>query len=253
MRRFEDRVAVVTGAASGLGRDIAISLCREGAAQVVLMDINPQGLAETAELASSASRISICDVSDPGSVATAWQALQLSDGLDVLVTAAGTIGTSADIEHCAPADWDRLFAINVRGTYLAVQQALPYLRIRSGCIVTMGSTAGLVGSRALGPYSASKGAITTMTRSLALAHAADGIRVNCVCPGSINTPMLQATFDAAGDAAAVEARKAAYLARYPMGRFGEAHEVAEAVLFLASSSASYMTGVMLPVDGGVLA
>ncbi|WP_237173705.1 SDR family NAD(P)-dependent oxidoreductase [Paracandidimonas lactea] len=253
MRRFEDRVAVVTGAASGLGRDIAISLCREGAAQVVLMDINPQGLAETAELAGSASRISICDVSDPGSVATAWQALQLSDGLDVLVTAAGTIGTSADIEHCAPADWDRLFAINVRGTYLAVQQALPYLRIRSGCIVTMGSTAGLVGSRALGPYSASKGAITTMTRSLALAHAADGIRVNCVCPGSINTPMLQATFDAAGDAAAVEARKAAYLARYPMGRFGEAHEVAEAVLFLASSSASYMTGVMLPVDGGVLA
>jgi NAD(P)-dependent dehydrogenase (short-subunit alcohol dehydrogenase family) len=171
----------------------------------------------------------------------------------VLVTAAGTIGTSADIEHCAVEDWDRLFAINVRGTYLSVQQALPHLRIKSGCIVTMGSTAGLVGSRALGPYSASKGAITTMTRSLALAHAAEGIRVNCVCPGSINTPMLQATFDAAGDVAAIEARKAAYLARYPMARFGEAHEVTEAALFLASPGASYMTGVLLPVDGGVLA
>src|SRR5690606_12473032 len=180
-------------------------------------------------------------------------ALDLSEGLDVLITAAGTIGTSADIEHCAVEDWDRLFAINVRGTYLSVQRALPHLRIRSGCIVTMGSTAGLVGSRALGPYSASKGAITTMTRSLALAHAAEGIRVNCVCPGSINTPMLQATFDAAGDAAAVEARKAAYLARYPMARFGEAHEVTEAALFLASPAASYTTGVMLPVDGGVLA
>ena len=123
----------------------------------------------------------------------------------------------------------------------------------SETIVTLGSTAGLAGSRALGPYSASKGAITTMTRSLALAHASDGIRVNCVCPGSIDTPMLQATFDAAGDAAASAQRKATYLARYPLGRFGEAREITQAALFLASSDASYMTGVCMPVDGGVLA
>lgn len=253
MNRFEGKVAVVTGAGSGLGRDIAIELTREGAARVILMDINVTGLQETASLIGSNAQSLVCDVADPESVIKAWQQASLPDGLDFLVTAAGTIGTGTDIEHCAVEDWDRIFAINVRGTYLSVQQALPHLRKKTGCIVTLGSTAGLAGSRALGPYSASKGAVTMMTRSLALAHGEEGIRVNCVCPGSIDTPMLQATFDAAGDAAAIQERKKSYLARYPMKRFGQACEVTQAVLFLGSSHASYMTGVSLPVDGGVLA
>lgn len=253
MGRFNEKVALVTGAASGLGKDISISLAREGAARVILMDLNEDGLREVAALVGASAQVIVCDVSDPVSVAQSWQEAALSNGLDVLVTAAGTIGSGADIEHCSAQEWDRIFAVNVRGTFLAVQQALPHLRARRGCVVTMGSTAGLAGSRALGPYSASKGAITMMSRSLALAHASQGVRVNCVCPGSINTPMLQATFDAAGDAHAAEARKATYLARYPLGRFGEACEITEAVLFLASDAASYMTGVSLPVDGGVLA
>lgn len=253
MKRFSGTHAVVTGASSGLGKDIALGLRREGAERIILLDVDMPGLQETAALLDGAGEPILCDVADPASVAAAWSRANLSDGLDVLVTAAGIIGCGADIEHCPVEDWDRIFAINVRGTYLTVQKALPHLRRKGGAIVTLGSTAGLAGSRALGPYSASKGAITTMTRSLALAHASDGIRVNCVCPGSIDTPMLQATFDAAGDAAASAQRKAAYLARYPLGRFGEAREITQAALFLASGDASYMTGVCMPVDGGVLA
>lgn len=253
MRRFQGKSAVVTGAGSGLGRDISIALSREGAAQVILMDIDEDGLRKTAQSMGDFAQCVVCDVSDPAWVTRAWQQLSIEGGLDVLVTAAGTIGTGKDIEHCTVQEWDLIFAVNVRGTYLCVQQALPHLRKKNGCIVTMGSTAGLAGSRALGPYSASKGAITMMTRSLALAHASENIRVNCVCPGSIDTPMLQATFDAAGDAAASHQRKEMYLQRYPLGRFGEASEVTQAVLFLASADASYMTGVSLPVDGGVLA
>jgi NAD(P)-dependent dehydrogenase (short-subunit alcohol dehydrogenase family) len=253
MNRFEGLSVVVTGAGSGLGRDAAVALAGEGAAHVVVMDIDAQRLAETAARIGPSAQAVTCDVSDVGQVARAWRDAHLPEGLDVLLTAAGTIGRGTTIEHCAPEDWDRIFNINVRGTYLTVQQALPQLRRRQGCIVTYGSTAGLAGSAVLGPYSASKGAIAMLTRSLALAHAAEGIRVNSVCPGSIDTPMLQATFDAAGDADAIAARKAAYLARYPLGRFGQANEVTAAALFLASRDASYLTGVSLPVDGGRLA
>lgn len=253
MNRFEGATVVVTGAGSGLGRDAAMAFAREGAARVVLVDLDATGLQETTERVGPSAQVTVCDVSDPDEVSRAWSTMDLPDGLDVLITAAGTIGSGADIEHCTPQEWDRIFAVNVRGTYLAIRSALPYLRKRRGCIVTFGSTAGLAGSSALGPYSASKGAITMMTRSLALAHAVEGIRVNCACPGSIDTPMLQATFDAAGDARATAERKRMYLARYPMGRFGEAHEVTSAVLFLASREASYLTGVALPIDGGRLA
>lgn len=253
MNRFDGMSAVVTGAASGLGRDVAIALANEGAARVVLMDLDEARLNETAREVGAAASVIVCDVSKPEQVAAAWAHARLPQGLDVLVTAAGIIGPGTSIEHCEVDDWDRIFDINVRGTFLMIRHALPLLRQRKGAIVTFGSTAGLAGSAALGAYSASKGAVVLMTRSVALAHAAEGIRANCVCPGSIETPMLQATFDAAGDAQAAEARKALYLSRYPMGRFGQAGEVTEAALFLASPGASYLTGVSLPVDGGRLA
>jgi NAD(P)-dependent dehydrogenase (short-subunit alcohol dehydrogenase family) len=253
VNRFQDATAVVTGAGSGLGRDIAIALAREGARRVVLMDVDEKRLHGVLDTIGEAGQALVCDVSDIDKVEKAWKAADLPDGLDALVTAAGTIGSGADIEHCEPEEWDRIFAVNVRGTYLAIRKALPFLRKKKGAIVTLGSTAGLSGSSALGPYSASKGAITMMTRSLALVHAAEGIRVNCACPGSIATPMLQATFNAAGDARASEERKKLYLSRYPMGRFGEAHEVSSTVLFLLSREASYLTGVTLPIDGGRLA
>jgi NAD(P)-dependent dehydrogenase (short-subunit alcohol dehydrogenase family) len=253
MRRFEARIALVTGAASGLGREVALRLAAEGAARIVLLDRDAAGLRDLAREIGPTALAASCDVSDPVSIAQAFAAGGL-DQLDILVTAAGIIGPSLSIADCKPEDFDRVFAVNVRGTYLAVREAMPLLRkAGGGAIVTFASTAGLAGSAVLGPYSASKGAVVLMTRSLALAHAAERIRVNCVCPGSVETPMLDATFASAGSPAEVEARRIAFQAKHPLGRFGTTGEVAEAVLFLASDAASYLTGVALPVDGGRLA
>jgi NAD(P)-dependent dehydrogenase (short-subunit alcohol dehydrogenase family) len=251
-KRFEGATVAISGAGSGLGRDAAIALAGEGAATIVLFDRDERGLDETARQIGDAARPVVCDVAVPAQVERAWQQAGI-DGLDVLMTAAGTIGKGADIESCEIEEWDTLFDINVRGTFLMIRHALPRLRIRKGCIVTFGSTAGLAGSGTMPAYSSTKGAIVMMTRSLALRHASEGIRANCVCPGSIETPMLEATFEAAGDPAAAQARKLEYLKRYPIGRFGTAREVTDAALFLASPGASYLTGVSLPVDGGRLA
>jgi NAD(P)-dependent dehydrogenase (short-subunit alcohol dehydrogenase family) len=253
MQRFEGMTVVVTGAASGLGRDAAIALAGEGARRLVLMDVDEAGLRATVAEAGPRADALVCNVAEPDALAGAWSGLEFPEGLDVLLTAAGTIGSGSAIADCGVDEWDRIFAINVRGTFLCIQHALPHLRRQRGCIVTYGSTAGLAGSGALAPYSASKGAVVMLTRSLAIQHATEGIRANCVCPGSIDTPMLQATFETAGDAQAVEARRALYLSLYPMGRFGASHEVTQAAQFLASREASYVTGVALPVDGGRLA
>lgn len=251
--RFAGKIALVTGAASGLGQAVAVGLAKEGAGVVVLLDRDEAGLAAAAAEVGGAAMPIQCDVSDPEGVAAAFAAAGV-EALDILVTAAGIIGPAVPVADCEPDDWDRVFAINVRGTYLAVRHAVPLMRARgAGAIVTFGSTAGLAGSPVLGPYGASKGAVVMMTRGLALQHAADRIRANCVCPGSIETPMLDATFAAAGDPAAAEARRATFRAKHPLGRFGEANEVAEAALFLASDAASFITGVALPVDGGRLA
>ncbi|QGZ58007.1 SDR family oxidoreductase [Paraburkholderia acidiphila] len=253
MRRFEGRVIAISGAASGLGRDLAQAFAREGARKLYLFDIDMAGLTRTADALSVDTTTHVCDVSSETSVEAAWRELPQATGLDVLVTAAGTIGAGSAIDACSLEEWDRVFNINVRGTFLMVRRALPLLKKNNGNIVTFSSTAGLAGSGTLPAYSASKGAVAMFTRSLALAYAKDGIRANSVCPGSIETPMLQATFEAAGSPDAVEARKAEYLKRYPLGRFGTPREVTDAALFLASEQASYTTGVCLPVDGGRLA
>ena len=251
--RFAGRTALVTGAASGLGREVAVRLAREGADRVLLLDRDEAGLTATASQAGESAQAFPCDVAQPPSVTQAFTAAGL-DRLDILVTAAGILGPSVSVADCEPEDWDRVFGVNVRGTYLAVRQAVPLMRkAGGGAIVTFASTAGLAGSAVLGPYSASKGAVVLMTRSLARAPAGEKIRVNCVCPGSIETPMLDATVASAGSADQVDARRSAFQAKHPLGRFGTAAEVAEAVLFLASDAASYLTGVALPVDGGRLA
>jgi NAD(P)-dependent dehydrogenase (short-subunit alcohol dehydrogenase family) len=252
MQRFAGFSAVVTGAASGLGREVVRGLAREGAARIALIDRDAEGLAALAGEIGPAALPLAADVSEEAAMAAAFARVAPWGGAEVLVTAAGILGPVTDVASCSPANWDRLFAVNVRGTYLALHFGVPELRRRGsgGAIVTFASTAGIAGSATLGPYSATKGAVVMMTKSLALSLAAEGIRVNCVCPGSIETPMLEANLSAGPDPAA---RTAEYRARHPMNRFGKAQEVAEAVLFLASRQASYMTGVALPVDGGRLA
>ncbi len=249
-QRFVGKAAVVTGAASGLGLDVARRLVREGVRAIALIDRDAAALARLAAEIGPAARAIPADVSDEAAMAAAFSRLADWNGIDVLITAAGILGPITDVASCAPADWDRVFAINVRGTYLALHHAVPRMVGRNAAIVCFSSTAGLAAAPTLGPYSASKGAIVMMTKSLAVHLATQGVRVNCVCPGSIETPMLEQNLAGGPDPAG---RAAMYRARHPMNRFGRAEEVTEAVLFLASPQASYMTGVALPVDGGRLA
>ena len=250
--RFTGQVALVTGAASGLGAATAIGLAREGA-RLMLLDRDADGLAETAALCPGALTLA-GDASQAADVEAAVAGAASLGPLRLLVTAAGLLGPVRPATEVEEAEWDRLFAVNVKGTWLAARAAFPRMRAAGGgAMVAFASAAGLVGSPTMPAYSASKGAVVLLTRSLAVAHAAEGIRVNCVCPGSIETPMLEETFASAGDPAARAAREALFRARHPIGRFGRAEEVADAVLFLLSAEAGFVTGVALPVDGGRLA
>ncbi|MBK1659434.1 SDR family NAD(P)-dependent oxidoreductase [Paracraurococcus ruber] len=250
--RFAGRIGFVTGAASGLGRAAAQGLARDGA-RLLLFDRDAAGLAETAAACPGA----LCATGDVTSARDLDAAARLAATLgpvSLLVTAAGMLGPARPADEATEAEWDRLFDVNVKGTWLTVRAVLPAMRAAGrGAMVLFASTAGLAGSATLPAYSASKGAVVMLTKSLALTHAAENIRVNCVCPGSIETPMLEATFAAAGDSEARAAREAAFRARHPMGRFGTAEEVAGTVLFLLSDAAGFVTGVALPVDGGRLA
>jgi NAD(P)-dependent dehydrogenase (short-subunit alcohol dehydrogenase family) len=250
--RFADRVVFVTGAGSGLGRASAVALAHEGA-RLLLFDQDAAGLAETASHCPGA----LTATGDVTSAVALEEAARMATRLgpvSLLVAAAGMLGPARPADQATEAEWDRLFAVNVKGTWLTVRAVLPAMRAAGGgAMVLFASTAGLAGSATLPAYSASKGAVVMLTRSLALTHASEGIRVNCVCPGSIETPMLEATFASAGDAAARATREAAFRARHPLGRFGTAEEVAETVLFLLSDGAGFITGVALPVDGGRLA
>ena len=168
-------------------------------------------------------------------------------GVDVMVTAAGISpgGTVATIEE---ADWDRIFAVNVKGTYLWVREALkPMMAAGRGSIILFGSQLAVSSRGNNAGYIASKGAIVSLTRTMAVDHAADGIRVNALMPGAIDTPMPARSLQRFADPAAT---RAAWAARHPMNRFGTPEEVAKAALFLASDDSSFTTGSLLFVDGG---
>lgn len=250
--RFSGRLAVVTGAASGLGRVTAEGLAKEGA-RLVLFDRDPAGLAEAAAACPGAVTVQgdVTSAEDQARLAEAARAL---GPVTLLATSAGMLGPTVPLDQTSEADWDRLFDVNVKGTWLTLRAILPLMRAAGGgAIVTFASAAGLTGSPALPAYSASKAAVVMMSRSLARAEAPNGIRVNCVCPGSIETPMLELTFASAGSPDARAAREAEFKARHPLGRFGRAEEVGAAVLYLLSDGAGFVTGVSLPVDGGRLA
>lgn len=251
--RFEGRIGVVTGAGGALGRATARLLASQGA-RLLLFDRDARGLEETLALCPGAL-VHEGDVTSAADLDAARQAIEARFGtVDLLAAAAGIVGPAKPLIEVEEAEFDRVFAVNVKGAWLTARTFLPAMKDkRRGSVVLFSSTAGLTGSAFLSAYSASKGAVTLLTRSLALNHAGDNIRVNCVCPGTIDSPMVSQSFADLPEGPEKDAGMAAQKARHPMNRFGTPDEVAQAVAYLLSDDAGFTTGVALPVDGGRLA
>jgi NAD(P)-dependent dehydrogenase (short-subunit alcohol dehydrogenase family) len=228
--RFTGKIAAVTGAAGALGRASAVGLAREGA-KVLLFDRDEAGLQQTAALCPGSVPV-VGDATKPADVERAAAVARKQLGpVELLVAAAGMVGPSKIAIEVDEADFDAVFALNVKGPWLAAKYFIPQMReVGRGAVVLFSSTAGMQGSAVLSIYSASKGAVTLLTKSLALNHAAENIRVNCVCPGTIDSPMNDRAIAAAGDAAEQAARITFQKSKHPMDRFGTPEEVAGGVL-----------------------
>jgi NAD(P)-dependent dehydrogenase (short-subunit alcohol dehydrogenase family) len=230
---FAGRRALVTGAGSGIGAAAARSLARAGA-EVIVADLAPHAVA--GELGAEALEL---DVRDEAQVAAAM------NELDVLVNAAG-IGSTTSGPETTLEVWENVFAVNARGTFLCCKHAIPGMARRGGgSIVNVASIAALVGLRNRAAYSASKGAVLSLTRALAVDHVADGIRVNAVAPGTVDSPWVRRLVEEAGES--LEALRA----RQPLGRLGTPEEIADSILYLAG--AEFVTGTVLVIDGGLTA
>lgn len=241
-RDFAGRRAVVTGAGSGIGREIVEALLRRGA-DVVGVDLDASAVPE------GATRV-FADISDERQVAAALTAIEEGGPIDTLFNNAG-IGSTTNIIDCEPDEWDRVFSVNVRGTYLMSRALLPsMLAHRRGVIVNTASVAGLIGLPDRAAYSASKGAIIALTKQIAVQWADHGIRCNSVCPGTVDSPWVGRLLDEADDPAA---QREQLIARQPMGRLGTPSEVAAAAVYLASDAAAFITGTDLIIDGGLTA
>ncbi len=250
---LDGKRAIVTGAASGIGRATAVMLAREGAA-VVAADLDDAGIGEVvAGIAAAGGRAAAvrCDVTVEADCRRLVDAAVASfGGLDIVVNSAGII-RRADVVETTEEEWDRVMAVNVKAIFLLGRHAIPEMaRGGGGAVVNIGSGWGLKGGPRAASYCASKGAVVNLTRAMAIDHGPQGIRVNCVCPGDTDTPLLR------GEAEQLGEDVAAFLvssAERPIRRLGTPEDTARAVVFLASDAASWVTGTTLVVDGGGLA
>jgi NAD(P)-dependent dehydrogenase (short-subunit alcohol dehydrogenase family) len=250
--RLAGKVAIVTGGGSGIGRACATRFAREGA-RVVVADLGATAAQATVtEITREGGSVlaAVGDVARDQDVVTLMErTVQAFGPPTILLNNAATTAFGTLAESPA-AELDRVLAVNVRSVWVCARAVIPLMReTGGGAIVNMSSITGIVGAPGMAAYSTSKGAIITLTRTLALELAEDGIRVNCICPASIDTPMLQASFDRLPDPEAARTRN---VKRHPLGRLGTPDEVANLALFLASDEASFITGAMYVIDGGAL-
>jgi NAD(P)-dependent dehydrogenase (short-subunit alcohol dehydrogenase family) len=245
--RFEYKVSIITGGASGIGRSAALAFAAQGA-KVVIADV--QDGAETLSLVKKAGGEGIfikCDVSQDSDVkAMVDKTVETYGRLDFGINNAGIEGVQTPLQNLAEVDWDKTIGINLKGIWLCMKHEIPYiLQQRNGAIVNTSSIAGVIGFANMAAYVASKHGVAGLTKVAALELAKTGMRVNAICPGVIHTPMV--------DRALNPEIEKAYTAMIPMGRMGRPEEMAETILYLCSESASYVTGQVLIADGGWVA
>lgn len=248
---LSNRTALVTGAGSGIGRATATVFAERGA-DLMLVDLDETGLAGTRDRigGETAVETSIADVTDPEDVErTVSETVETFGGLDILHNNAGILHEPTPIDDIADATWDGILDVNLKGVFLGCKFAAPHLRASGGAIVNTASTAALHPRPGFSAYSTSKGGVVALTKQLARELASDGVRVNAVCPVATKTPML----DELGDEedGLDESSLAEIRETIPLGRLVEPREIGQAVAYLASDEAAMVTGVALPVDGGL--
>ena len=254
---LKGQVAIVTGAGRGIGRATALELARQGA-DIVIAEMDQAGAKRTAEEVSALGRRSLATSTDVTSRADLRAMVDRTKAefgrIDILVNNAGIYRAAATLDVTED-HWDAIMNINARAVFFASQAVIPTMVAqKSGSIVSLASMAGKIGSKTNLPYNASKAAVVSMTKSLALAHAAEGIRVNCVCPGFVETDMWSQVSREQGALLGMTAEEFTRhrAAQVPLGRMEKPEDVAHVIAFLAGPRSGYMTGQALSVDGGLV-
>ena len=253
--RLQGRAALITGAGSGIGRATAELFASEGAA-VAILDRDEEAADAAASAISTTGAEAhpvVGDVSASDEIARAVdRAARLLGRIDIVYNNAG-VGSTGSVADATEEDWDRCFAVNVKGTYLTSRAAIPHLEAAGGgSIINQASVAALVGIQGFAAYCAAKGAVVSLTRAMAIDLAPIGIRVNALCPGTVYTPLMEPLMRQRGGGS-IERGLEITAAKYPIGRLGTPMEIANAALFLASEDAAFVTGAIFTVDGGMTA